>query len=243
MLHPGERHFLGGDTAPLWCFGGQAVFGQFSRRREGIWPLAGGAGLYREEGGRCPSGSAPLGLCCPGRLHPGASEPVGKSPGRPGSERTEQVTLPARPPRSAGPWAWLALTSPRPNSLSYVLSCHLCAAALTRALFSWPCSLSWLRCVRDAHARLGAKPSGPAPTTPRAIGSLRSLPSDGSPPQFSPVLRCLPLCPSLVSLDLSANPKVSRAGLEELLSALQERPQGLSFLGLSGEPGLIQGGW
>lgn len=46
--------------------------------------------------------------------------------------------------------------------------------------------------------------------------------------------RCLPLCPSLVSLDLSANPKVSRAGLEELLSALQERPQGLSFLGLSG---------
>ncbi|KAM5313305.1 tonsoku-like protein isoform 2-T2 [Glossophaga mutica] len=46
--------------------------------------------------------------------------------------------------------------------------------------------------------------------------------------------RCLPLCPSLVSLDLSANPEVSRAGLEELLSALQERPQGLSFLGLAG---------
>ncbi|XP_061028188.1 tonsoku-like protein [Eubalaena glacialis] len=46
--------------------------------------------------------------------------------------------------------------------------------------------------------------------------------------------RCLPLCPSLVSLDLSANPKISCAGLEELLSALQGRPQGLSFLGLSG---------
>uniref|UniRef100_A0A8C3YU84 Tonsoku-like protein n=1 Tax=Catagonus wagneri TaxID=51154 RepID=A0A8C3YU84_9CETA len=46
--------------------------------------------------------------------------------------------------------------------------------------------------------------------------------------------RCLPRCPSLVSLDLSANPEISRAGLEELLSALQERPQGLSFLGLSG---------
>ncbi|XP_006830846.1 PREDICTED: tonsoku-like protein [Chrysochloris asiatica] len=46
--------------------------------------------------------------------------------------------------------------------------------------------------------------------------------------------RCLPFCPSLVSLDLSANPKVSRVGLEELLSALQERPRGLSFLDLSG---------
>ncbi|KAB0396434.1 hypothetical protein E2I00_012076 [Balaenoptera physalus] len=46
--------------------------------------------------------------------------------------------------------------------------------------------------------------------------------------------RCLPLCPSLASLDLSANPKISCAGLEELLSALQGRPQGLSFLGLSG---------
>ncbi|KAM5211078.1 tonsoku-like protein isoform 2-T2 [Hipposideros larvatus] len=46
--------------------------------------------------------------------------------------------------------------------------------------------------------------------------------------------RCLPLCPSLVSLDLSANPEVSTAGLEELLCDLQKRPQGLSFLGLSG---------
>lgn len=52
---------------------------------------------------------------------------------------------------------------------------------------------------------------------------------------FPPCLRCLPLCPSLVSLDLSANPEVSSAGLEELLSTLQKRPQGLSFLGLSGE--------
>nr|XP_019572634.1 PREDICTED: tonsoku-like protein [Rhinolophus sinicus] len=46
--------------------------------------------------------------------------------------------------------------------------------------------------------------------------------------------RCLPLCPSLVSLDLSANPEVGTAGLEELLCGLQERPQGLSFLSLSG---------
>ncbi|XP_005395946.1 PREDICTED: tonsoku-like protein isoform X2 [Chinchilla lanigera] len=46
--------------------------------------------------------------------------------------------------------------------------------------------------------------------------------------------RCLPLCPSLISLDLSANPKISCTSLEELLSALQERSQGLSFLGMSG---------
>ncbi|XP_011373143.1 tonsoku-like protein [Pteropus vampyrus] len=46
--------------------------------------------------------------------------------------------------------------------------------------------------------------------------------------------RCLPLCPSLVSLDLSANPEIGSEGLEGLLSALQERPQGLRFLCLSG---------
>ncbi|XP_063087349.1 tonsoku-like protein isoform X4 [Cavia porcellus] len=46
--------------------------------------------------------------------------------------------------------------------------------------------------------------------------------------------RCLPFCPSLISLDLSANPKISCTSLKELLSALQERCKGLSFLGLSG---------
>ncbi|XP_037384389.1 tonsoku-like protein isoform X2 [Talpa occidentalis] len=46
--------------------------------------------------------------------------------------------------------------------------------------------------------------------------------------------RCLPRCPSLASLDLSANPEVGRAGLEGLLSALQERPRGLRFLSLAG---------
>uniref|UniRef100_A0A2K5HKD1 Tonsoku-like protein n=1 Tax=Colobus angolensis palliatus TaxID=336983 RepID=A0A2K5HKD1_COLAP len=46
--------------------------------------------------------------------------------------------------------------------------------------------------------------------------------------------RCLSLCPSLISLDLSANPEISCVSLEELLSTLQKRPQGLSFLGLSG---------
>ncbi|KAM8786169.1 tonsoku-like protein [Rhynchonycteris naso] len=46
--------------------------------------------------------------------------------------------------------------------------------------------------------------------------------------------RCLPLCPSLVSLDLSANPDISSAGLEELLTVLQEPSRGLSSLDLSG---------
>ncbi|XP_044540637.1 tonsoku-like protein [Gracilinanus agilis] len=46
--------------------------------------------------------------------------------------------------------------------------------------------------------------------------------------------RCLPICPSLISLDLTANPKISRASLEEILSTLQERNSGLDFLGLAG---------
>ncbi|XP_060053300.1 tonsoku-like protein isoform X3 [Erinaceus europaeus] len=46
--------------------------------------------------------------------------------------------------------------------------------------------------------------------------------------------RCLSVCPSLVSLDLSANPEIDRTGLEQLLSALQGRPHGLCFLDLSG---------
>ena len=60
-----------------------------------------------------------------------------------------------------------------------------------------------------------------------------SLP--GSRPFHFSRPRCLPLCPSLVSLDLSANPEVGCAALQDLLSALQQRPQGLSFLGLAGE--------
>ncbi|XP_075776030.1 tonsoku-like protein [Pelodiscus sinensis] len=46
--------------------------------------------------------------------------------------------------------------------------------------------------------------------------------------------RCLPLCPPLVSLDLSANPGLTLAGLRLLLSALGERNQGLRYLSLAG---------
>ncbi|XP_064364035.1 tonsoku-like protein [Dromaius novaehollandiae] len=46
--------------------------------------------------------------------------------------------------------------------------------------------------------------------------------------------RCLPTCPALLSLDLSANPGVGIAGLRALLSALAERREGLHFLSLAG---------
>ncbi|KAK2510428.1 hypothetical protein Q9233_017752 [Columba guinea] len=48
------------------------------------------------------------------------------------------------------------------------------------------------------------------------------------------VARCLPSCPALVSLDLSANPGVGVAGLRALLDALGERGRGLRFLSLAG---------
>ncbi|XP_069636325.1 tonsoku-like protein [Haliaeetus albicilla] len=48
------------------------------------------------------------------------------------------------------------------------------------------------------------------------------------------VARCLPACPALVSLDFSANPGISTTGLRTLLSALEERSQGLQFLSLAG---------
>ncbi|NXY90014.1 TONSL protein, partial [Alcedo cyanopectus] len=48
------------------------------------------------------------------------------------------------------------------------------------------------------------------------------------------VARCLPLCLPLVSLDFSANPGITVAGLWALLSALEHRNQGLHFLSLAG---------
>ncbi|XP_055656353.1 LOW QUALITY PROTEIN: tonsoku-like protein [Falco peregrinus] len=48
------------------------------------------------------------------------------------------------------------------------------------------------------------------------------------------VARCLPTCPALASLDFSANPRISATGLRTLLSALEERSQGLEFLSLAG---------
>ncbi|KAB5562260.1 hypothetical protein PHYPO_G00015870 [Pangasianodon hypophthalmus] len=46
--------------------------------------------------------------------------------------------------------------------------------------------------------------------------------------------RCLIVCPSLVSLDLSANPSVTSAGLHSLLNALDEARRPLTHLNLQG---------
>ncbi|XP_074843445.1 tonsoku-like protein [Carettochelys insculpta] len=46
--------------------------------------------------------------------------------------------------------------------------------------------------------------------------------------------RCLLVCPTFISLDLSANPEVTSGGLQMLLSALRERCQGLQYLSLAG---------
>ncbi|KAJ7989205.1 hypothetical protein DPEC_G00317090 [Dallia pectoralis] len=46
--------------------------------------------------------------------------------------------------------------------------------------------------------------------------------------------RCLPICPSLVSLDLSGNPAVTTGGLHSLLSALRDAQRPLTYLNLQG---------
>ncbi|XP_060681663.1 tonsoku-like protein isoform X2 [Hemiscyllium ocellatum] len=46
--------------------------------------------------------------------------------------------------------------------------------------------------------------------------------------------RCLLLCPSLVSLDVSANSGITTAGLEMLLGAVRERSCGMQYLNVSG---------
>ncbi|CAB1334938.1 unnamed protein product [Coregonus sp. 'balchen'] len=46
--------------------------------------------------------------------------------------------------------------------------------------------------------------------------------------------RCLPVCPSVVSVDLSGNPAVTSAGLHSLLSALRDAQRPLTHLNLQG---------
>uniref|UniRef100_A0A671PDA0 Tonsoku-like protein n=1 Tax=Sinocyclocheilus anshuiensis TaxID=1608454 RepID=A0A671PDA0_9TELE len=48
------------------------------------------------------------------------------------------------------------------------------------------------------------------------------------------IFRCLPVCPSLVSLDLSGNPSVTSVGLQSLLNALMEAQRPLTHLNLQG---------
>ena len=48
------------------------------------------------------------------------------------------------------------------------------------------------------------------------------------------VSRCLAVCPSLVSLDVSGNPAVTSAGLEAVLTALRDGHRTLELLNLQG---------
>lgn len=57
---------------------------------------------------------------------------------------------------------------------------------------------------------------------------------EGTLCHLPPHRRCLPACPALVSLDLSANPSITATGLRALLRALDRRSEGLRFLSLAG---------
>lgn len=52
--------------------------------------------------------------------------------------------------------------------------------------------------------------------------------------EFPCTLRCLPSCPSLVSLNISGNPSVTSAGLQSILTSLREASRPLTLLNLQG---------
>ncbi|XP_054241396.1 tonsoku-like protein [Indicator indicator] len=112
------------------------------------------------------------------------------------------------------------------------------AAGLARLLGSLPCHSL-------ARLELGSI-TGPAPQ-PLALALAKFLAQEGcalshltlsgnrlGDGDVLQVARCLPACPALVSLDFSANPGITTAGLRSLLNALDERHQGLQFLSLAG---------
>ncbi|XP_064010535.1 tonsoku-like protein isoform X2 [Pogoniulus pusillus] len=112
------------------------------------------------------------------------------------------------------------------------------AAGLARLLASLPCR-------GLARLELGSvSGQAPQPLTP-ALGkflaqegcALRHLTLSGNhlgDGDILEVARCLTACPALVSLDFSANPGITTAGLRSLLNAVDERHQGLQFLSLAG---------
>ncbi|XP_054023510.1 tonsoku-like protein [Dryobates pubescens] len=133
--------------------------------------------------------------------------------------------------------ASLGARAPRLQRLSLSHNA-LGAAGLARLLGALPCHSL-------ARLELGSI-SGPAPQ-PLAPALVSFLAQEGcalshlrlsgnhlSDGDILQVARCLPACPALVSLDFSANPGITTAGLRSLLSALEERHQGLQFLSLAG---------
>ncbi|XP_067148676.1 tonsoku-like protein [Apteryx mantelli] len=120
-----------------------------------------------------------------------------------------------------------------------VLSCNaLGAAGLEQLLRSLPCGTL-------SHLELGSVAGAGAEALAEAVRgyltqegcALTHLTLSGNRLDDEAVrelARCLPACPALVSLDLSANPGISAVGLRALLSALAERCEGLRYLSLAG---------
>ncbi|XP_062987305.1 tonsoku-like protein [Elgaria multicarinata webbii] len=97
------------------------------------------------------------------------------------------------------------------------------------------------------HLEIGSVGAGPEDRQPLPEALGRYLAQDGcalthltfsgnrlNDDAVAELARCLPVCPSLVSLDLSANPEISIVGLRTLLLALEERKAGLQLLHLAG---------
>ncbi|XP_067323325.1 tonsoku-like protein [Anolis sagrei] len=113
-------------------------------------------------------------------------------------------------------------------------------AGLELLLKSLPCqSLSRLELASVGRRKAEQKPLGKALAAYLAQEScaLRHLTFSGNrlnDDAVAELARFLPCCPSLVSLDLSANPEVGLVGLRTLLLALEERQAGLQLLNLAG---------
>lgn len=55
--------------------------------------------------------------------------------------------------------------------------------------------------------------------------------------------RCLASCPALVSLNISGNPQVTSAGLQNILTQLKESSRSLTLLNLEGTHMLVEERW
>ncbi|KAH0617349.1 hypothetical protein JD844_015407 [Phrynosoma platyrhinos] len=108
--------------------------------------------------------------------------------------------------------------------------------------------LKSLPCERLTHLEISSVDARPGDQQPLWIPVARYLAQEGcalthltfsgnglNDAAVAELARCIPMCISLVSLDLSANPEISIVGLRTLLLALEERKHGLQFLNLAGK--------
>ncbi|KAM8811109.1 tonsoku-like protein [Eudromia elegans] len=120
------------------------------------------------------------------------------------------------------------------------LSCNALgpAAAVARLLRSLPCR-ALARLELGAVVRAGGRALAEAvgaylSQDGCALGELTLSGNGLDDAAVRELARCLPGCPSLLSLDLSANPGVGAAGLRALLAALEPPRPGLQHLNLAG---------